>query len=123
MASNGGETKWMEISGDQKQNYLPRMQWSTSGQHLLVQQLNRKQNHMKLWWSDAKTGQSTKIYEEKEEAWIDAVEEDDWLWLNNGEAFTWTSEKDGWQNVYQISKNGKKVLTPAQSLLHTLSVV
>ena len=109
LPASGGAIQWMQIPGDSRQHYLPRMQWATDSKHLLVQQLNRKQNHLKLWWADSSNGKSSAIYEEKDEAWIDAVEEEDWLWLEGGEAFTWTSEKDGWQNVYRISKDGQQV--------------
>ncbi|MFK7775844.1 MAG: DPP IV N-terminal domain-containing protein [Saprospiraceae bacterium] len=108
VATTGGKTKWMDIPGDQIQNYLPRMMWGEDSKHLLSQQINRKQNTLKLWWSNIKTGISNNIHTEIETAWIDAVEPDDWLWLDQGKSFTWTSQKDGWQNLYSISKDGKK---------------
>lgn len=105
---DGGKTKWMDIPGDQIQNYLPRMMWDKDSKHLISQQINRKQNTLKIWWSNIKTGISNNIYTEIEKAWIDAVESNNWLWLNEGKSFTWTSEKDGWRNLYSISKDGKK---------------
>jgi dipeptidyl-peptidase-4 len=108
VSTSGGETKWIEIPGDNIQNYLPRMMWGEDSKHLLTQQINRKQNTLKIWWSKIKTGTSNNIHTEVETAWIDAVENDDWLWLDQGNTFTWTSEKDGWRNLYTISKDGKK---------------
>lgn len=108
VAITGGTTKWMDIPGDNIQNYLPRMMWGEDSKHLLVQQINRKQNTLKLWWSNIKTGIANNIHTEIETAWIDAVKPDDWLWLDKGNSFTWTSEKDGWRNLYSISKDGKK---------------
>ena len=122
LPAKGGTTQWMDIKGDNRQHYLPRMQWSTDGTHLLVQQLNRKQNHMKLWWSSIRSGESKVIYEEKDAAWIDAVEEENWLWLEDGKAFTWTSEKDGWKNVYQIATNGEQVRKLSSGTFDVISI-
>lgn len=108
VAAKGGATTWMDIPGDNQQHYLPRMQWSEDSQFLLSQQLNRKQNTLKLWKSMAATGNSTNVYTEVEEAWVDAVANDDWLWTEGGKSFTWTSEKDGWRHLYRISQDGKK---------------
>ena len=96
----------MNIPGDNRQHYLPRMQWYPDGNRLLVQQLNRKQNHMRLWQCDISTAEAINIYSEQEEAWIDVV--DDWLWLDDGQQFAWTTEKDGWRHLYTITSNGKK---------------
>ena len=108
IAASGGKTRWMEIPGDKIQNYLPRMMWGEDSDHILVEQLNRKQNTVNLWWCNQKSGKASNIYTETDEAWIDAIEPEDWLWLNDGKEFTWTSEKDGWRHVYRISKEGRE---------------
>ncbi len=106
--ASGGNTTWMNIFGDNIQNYLPRMMWGEDSEHILVEQLNRKQNTANLWWCNHKSGEATNIYNEKDEAWVNAINFDDWLWLKDGKEFTWTSEKDGWRHVYRISKDGKE---------------
>lgn len=109
ISAKGGPTKWMEVPGDSKQNYLPRMQWGTESKALYIQQLNRKQNELRLWETNINSGNAKLVYEEKDEAWIDPVNEKDWLWLEGGTAFTWKSEKDGWRNVYKMSKGGEQM--------------
>ena len=106
VAANGGKIQWMDIPGDNRQNYLPRMQWYEDSKSLLVQQLTRKQNVLHLWQCDAATGKADNIYSEKEEAWIDAV--DDWPWLKEGKEFAWTTEKDGWRHLYRLTNDGKQ---------------
>jgi len=64
-------TTWMKIQGDSKQHYLPRMQWIPGQSKLLVQQLNRKQNHLKIFECDANSGMSRLVYEEQDNAWIE----------------------------------------------------
>lgn len=112
--AKGGKTRWMSIPGDQQQHYLPRMQWKENSQALLVQQLNRKQNTLYLWDCTIATGNAKAIYKEIDEAWIDAIEEEDWRWLDGGKAFSWTSEKDGWRHLYSVSADGRTetLLTP-----------
>jgi dipeptidyl-peptidase 4 len=105
--ATGGATQWMNISGDKKQHYLPRLKWTEDSNGLLALQLNRKQNTAKLWSCDKKTGAANNIYTESDEAWIDAISEADWLWLNKGKSFTWLSEGDGWRHLYLLSKDGQ----------------
>jgi dipeptidyl-peptidase-4 len=107
------QLKWMNIPGDPRQHYLPRMEWAGS-QELIVQQLNRKQNQSILFLTNAATGVSQSVYKETDEAWIDilpSVDDDysygGWDWLNNGQSFLWMSEKDGWRHLYSVSRNGK----------------
>ena len=114
---SSGKTRWMDIPGDPRNTYLPRMEWAANDTELLVQQLNRKQNESQLMLCTVKTGKARTIYTEKDDAWIDLQANGDkgyWDWLDNGKAFLWTSEKDGWRHVYRISREGKKesLLTP-----------
>jgi dipeptidyl-peptidase 4 len=106
-----GKTTWMNIEGDMQQNYLPRMEWTKKGDELIVQQLNRKQNHSKLLLCNPKSGASRLLWEDKDEAWIDAKDDkEDWNWLDGGQSFLWSSEKDGWRHIYKIGMDGKETL-------------
>ncbi len=111
------KTKWMLIPTDSVlQSYVPRMEWAANSSQLIVQHLNRKQNETAILLCDVKTGKSTSIYQEEDEAWIDILALWDekysyggWDWLDNGNEFIWASEKDGWRHLYRISRNGKSV--------------
>jgi dipeptidyl-peptidase 4 len=109
-----GGTKWMNIPGDPRQTYLPRMEWAANAQQLIVQQLNRKQNEGRIMLCNASTGVVTEIYRETDKAYIDvkgAWQHGDvtgWDWLNGGSEFLWVSEKDGWRHLYRVSRDGKK---------------
>ncbi len=108
-------TRWMEIPGDPKNTYLPRMEWASNANELIMQQLNRKQNESTLYLSNADNGKTRQIYTEKDKAWIDILPSWDgtynyggWDWLNGGKEFLWASEKDGWRHLYRVSRDGKK---------------
>jgi dipeptidyl-peptidase 4 len=112
-----GKTTWMQIPGDPRQTYVPRMEWTPGGQELMIQQLNRKQNETQLMLCQPATGKCRTIYTEKDPAWIDLQADGSdgyWDWIDGGNAFLWTSEKDGWRHIYKISADGKTetLLTP-----------
>ena len=44
VSAAGGETRWLAIPGDPRENYLVRMEWVPESENLVVQQLNRRQN-------------------------------------------------------------------------------
>jgi dipeptidyl-peptidase-4 len=128
---SGGTTKWMDIPGDPKQTYLPRMEWAANSTELILQQFNRKQNDSKLFISQVATGATAPLYEEKDSAfmeckgaWQDGVVAG-WDWLNGGKEFLWVTEKDGWRHIYRVSRDGKKetLVTKGNYDIITVSLV
>jgi dipeptidyl-peptidase-4 len=111
IAATGGQTVWINIPGDTREHYLPRMMWHPNSTYLLVQQLNYKQNTIWLWQCEVNDGKATNIYIETDPAWIDVV--DEWKWLDGGKKFFWKSEKDGWMHFYSVTSDGssQKIIT------------
>ncbi|MCB0667884.1 MAG: DPP IV N-terminal domain-containing protein [Saprospiraceae bacterium] len=105
---SSGNTAWINLPGDPDDNYIPRIQWLSPVNTLLITQLSRRQNQLNLWSVDVKDNVPTKIYEEKSETWIDIVnidvsaawEMEDQIVLNQGKSFLRLSEKDGWRHLY-----------------------
>lgn len=130
VSAEGGNTRWLDIPGDARQNYLPRMEWHTLT-NLMVQQLNRKQNETRIYNANILTGSALEIYRETDKAWIDIKSrwnDDDpkgWDWTDNGNAFLWVSEKDGWRHIYRISADGKNetLLTKGDYDIETISAI
>lgn len=126
-------TTWLNIPGDTKQHYLPRMQWLPEKDQLLVQQLNRKQNHLKIFNCSGSSGEATLIYEEKDEAWIEIFGvdlsmkglNDDLPVVDKGNAFLMITEKDGWRHIYKVGINGgeEQLLTPGNYDIATFYLV
>jgi len=106
VSAEGGATIWFAVPGDSRNHYLPKMEWAASSEQVVLQQLNRLQNTNKVMLGNAADGSVTTILTEKDDAWLDV--NNDLKWLNNGEQFTWVSERDGWRHVYLISRDGKK---------------
>ena len=122
--ADGGPTRWFEVPGDPRNNYLPRMEWSGNDE-VVIQQLNRLQNRDILMFGDATSGKVHPVLTEKDDAWVDVSWGDiDWdktglargdvEWVDNGKRFLWASERDGWRHIYSISRDGQdvKLITP-----------
>ncbi len=125
VSSTGGATRWFEIAGDARDNYLPRMEWAANSDEVVIQQLNRLQNTNVVMLGDVETGKVRPILTEKEETWVDIAWGDiDWdktglgrgdvEWIDNGKRFLWASERDGWRHIYSIARDGSnpKTITP-----------
>ena len=117
VSADGGETIWMKVPGDPRNNYIARMDWTGNSDEIYVQHLNRLQNKLDILLCDIKTGDVKTVLTETDKAWIDI--NDDMHWFNDGKNFTWVSERDGWRHVYDVSRDGKnvKLLTPGEILM------
>src|ERR1051325_3738354 len=124
ISAEGGPTRWFDIAGDPRNNYLPRMEWAGNNE-VVIQQLNRLQNTDILMFGDATSGKVHPVLTEKDDAWVDVSWGDiDWDktglargdvdWVDNGKRFLWASERDGWRHIYSISRDGQdvKLITP-----------
>ncbi len=107
VSSKGGETRWFDIPGDPRNNYLARMEFIPNSEEVMIQQLNRPQNKNKVWNGNIATMELNTILEEKDEAFLDI--HDNVLWLENEQFFTWTSERDGWRHLYKVSRDGETI--------------
>jgi dipeptidyl-peptidase-4 len=107
ISSSGGDTKWFDIPGDPRNNYLARMDFIPNSNEVMIQQLNRRQNINTVWVGDIITMKLTNTLTDKDEAFLDI--HDNIMWLDNEKYFTWTSEMDGWLHLYKVSRDGKQI--------------
>ncbi len=113
VSASGGATTWMKVSGDPENNYIPRMIWSPDSKSLLIQHLNRQQNHNKITACDVQTGETKVVYEDKETTWLEVV--DDFQFAKDQKSFTWVSEKSGWKAAYFVKDGQERRVTPGHS--------
>lgn len=92
---------------DAQWEYIPRIQWTTRANELVVFFMNRHQNHLVLERWDTDQQQKAIMLEEKNQYYIDI--HDNLTFLKDGERFIWTSEKDGWNHIYLYNKAGKEL--------------
>ncbi len=100
---------WMDLPGDPRQMYIPRMDWAgESNDTVLLQHVNRKQDTNTLYYGNALSGAVESFFVEQEQTHLDDFL--DVTWLDEGQAFTWMSERSGWRHVLRVSRDGKTVL-------------
>lgn len=109
VAASGGSTKWIDVPGDTAtEYYLPRMEWAGSPRELVIQRANRLQNAVDVMIAEAATGKVRAVLTERDGAWVD-IHDDAMDWVENGNSFTWISERDGWRHLYFVSRDGASV--------------
>ncbi|HSK62529.1 MAG TPA: DPP IV N-terminal domain-containing protein, partial [Pyrinomonadaceae bacterium] len=78
VSANGGPTRWFDVPGDARNNYLPRMEWAGNDE-VVIQQLNRRQDTNIVMLGDVRSGKVRPVLTEKDEAWVDIAWGDiDW---------------------------------------------
>ncbi|MEX1193299.1 MAG: S9 family peptidase [Brumimicrobium sp.] len=89
-----------------KYEYIPRIKFSNQENKLMALTLNRHQNHLKYNWVDVTDRKmpSRVIYEETDDAYVEI--DDNLMFLDDGQHFMRTSEKDGFNHIYKINIDG-----------------
>ncbi len=106
-------------TGEPKEKYLTNVAWTPNEEGILIAELNRGQDHMKLNLYNANSGVFiNELFEEKSETWVEP--ENPALFVKDSQQFIWQSERDGYNHLYlydlkkglikQITK-GKWVVT------------
>ena len=106
--AKGGETTWVEIPGDLRENYIPRMEFVPGENTLFIQQMNRQQNTNRVWTVAIGETEPENIFTDSDKAWVET--NDNVAWLDGGKWFTWLSERNGWRHLYKVSRDGKTVV-------------
>lgn len=110
---NGGIT-WLNLPGNPREHYVPRAEWSTDGQRILVQQFNRLQSQIRLLMVEPGSGVPHPVMTETDNAWLE--NDNPIRWLDDGRSFLWLSERSGWRQAYRVSLADARLtaLTPDQ---------
>jgi len=90
-------------------DYLTNLSWTPDEKFVVIAELNRGQNDMHLNVYDANTGTFVRtIVEEKSNAWVEP-EHPAFFPSAKSNNFIWISEKDGFDNLYYYSIDGKLI--------------
>lgn len=92
---------------DQGDIYIPRIKWTRDDNNLIVFWMNRHQDDLKLLSTNAQTGASNILYEEKNKYFIEI--NDDWWFLKDGKNLLFTSEMNGYRHLYMQNLDGKPI--------------
>jgi dipeptidyl-peptidase-4 len=120
--AGGGPVVWLDLPGDPRAHYLARLDWSPAGE-VVVQQLDRRQQHLRVFFADPATGACREVFADRDPAWVEAV--DPLHWVEDGRTFLWLSERGGWRQVWAVPTDGTapRCLTPgAYDVIDLLAV-
>ncbi|MBJ7429047.1 MAG: S9 family peptidase, partial [Bacteroidia bacterium] len=96
----------MEI-GKEADIYIPRIQFTKENNVLAIQRLNRLQNKLEILLANTSTGKSSVIYTEENKYYVEIT--DNLTFLNDNKTFIITSERNGYNHLYQYDLKGKLV--------------
>jgi dipeptidyl-peptidase-4 len=91
---------------DSSDHYLAFPAWNKKSDCIYFQWMNRGQDHIKILKWSLKTQTVDMAYEEKQDAWVEFFEGNDFYLLKNGD-FLLRSSKDGWHHIYYIPLQGE----------------
>lgn len=107
--------EWMKVDlgrDGEPDGYIPRIYWTSQTGQLALVHLNRKQNHMRLFIADGRTGSAKQIMEETSKTWVDIF--DFFAGINHllyfpagTNEFYWVSDRDGFAHLYRYDYSGK----------------
>jgi dipeptidyl-peptidase 4 len=108
VSASGGETKWISIPGDPRNNYIARMEWVPAGRgqgskELVIQHMNRLQDTLHVLIADAQTGQVRTAFTDIDSAWTEQF--GGLRFLNGGKDILWLSERSGWTQLYLFPRD------------------
>lgn len=89
--------------------YIPRLNWSSTANHLIFQTMNRHQNELTYHLYDYTSPKAKHkvIFVDKSKTYIDV--DDNLLILKDGKTILRTSESDGYNHIYKLGFDGTSV--------------
>jgi dipeptidyl-peptidase-4 len=103
-----GTTTEMD-TGEETDQYIPRIKWTPDNDKLCMIRMNRLQNQVEIMLADAADGSSQVIYRETNPYYISQIGDDYPTFINDGRQFIIYSEKSGYNHLYLYDLEGNLV--------------
>lgn len=111
---DGGNIVWADFNPKDDQ-YFGMPIWTNDGSSLWIQWMNRKQNDLKIYAMDLKTGAKKQVYEETQKTWVQLEDGFERMhMLSDNKHFILESDQTGWNNLYLYDLSGQLInpITP-----------
>ncbi|MDP1843207.1 MAG: DPP IV N-terminal domain-containing protein [Sediminibacterium sp.] len=110
VSADGGATTWADFN-DKDDQYFGWPIWREDGSTLLVQWINRGQDHLKIFDVNPASGSKKIMYEEQQKTWVDLEDNAGGriTFLKTKPAFILESDKTGWNHLYLHNNDGTLV--------------
>ncbi|WP_160712966.1 S9 family peptidase [Chitinophaga solisilvae] len=105
VAAAGGPITWAAFDENTDQ-YFGTPYWYPDSKSLMVQWLNRGQDHYQLYRVAAATGSRQLAYEERQPSWINLDEAQRLTFVNGGKALLLISDQSGYRQIYLHRADG-----------------
>jgi dipeptidyl-peptidase-4 len=94
------------FANDEVGHYVYRVNWAHDGSELFMNRTNRRQNKLEMAGCATASGECRVILSEAwPTGWV--VNSPPMQWLSDNQRFIWTSERNGFRNLYLYDKSGK----------------
>lgn len=110
VSAEGGTTTWADFNAKEDQ-YFGWPVWRNDGSSLLVQWINRGQDHLKIFDVNPSSGAKKIMYEEQQKTWVDLEDRagSRFTFLSNKPAFILESDKTGFNHLYLHNNDGSLI--------------
>jgi dipeptidyl-peptidase-4 len=124
VSAEGGATTWADFN-DKDDQYFGWPIWREDGSSLLVQWINRGQDHLKIFDVSPMNGSKKIMYEEEQKTWVDLEDKAGGriVFLKTKPAFVLESDKTGWNHLYLHNNNGTLINPITSGNFTVLSVL
>lgn len=102
--------------------YITGIRWSPDNKTLIIQKLTRNQKRLEILKADVVTGKSSVIYSEESPADYVTVHPENGWFIDSGKSFLWMSEKDGYNQLYNIGLDSGWVTPVTQGKWEVLTL-
>lgn len=104
VAASGGPVTWMDFPPE-ADHYLAWLSWTPDSQRVLIQQMNRGQDVIRVLRGDPLSGAVSPLFEETQRSWVNWYE--DLTTLSTGDLLV-RSDVDGWDHLYLRAPDGTR---------------
>lgn len=96
-------------TGSEPDQYIPRMLWTQDPSKLSILRLNRLQNKLDILHANANTGESTLVYTEESDKYINEPDDNTVIYIPGEPKFILQSERSGWLHFWLYDYNSGKI--------------
>lgn len=96
-------------TGEEIDQYIPRIWWTGRSGELCILRLNRAQNKLDILLADALTGENRLILEENNDPYIREPNDHTVVFLPGRDRFIYESERTGFHHFYLYDMNGREI--------------
>lgn len=96
-------------TGNDPEQYIPRIKWTADGSDLAIMKVNRLQNQVDVVLANPNTGDTRSFFSEKNKRYIDENFYDNFIFLPDNKYIILNSERSGYSQLYLYDRQGFEV--------------